>query len=317
MTANYDNLFSYVGVAKELTIVPNSIGMMNMYQLGATPGPHGGYGFYDVADFTGLNGGLGVGMNVDAYFKDTSSNANLTPAVAVSATTLGAANWTTGVDGVQSVVVHDGAGLLQIAGSFVAPGNFNLGGGTIAYDVGFYGFDQHALGTTVTAAFAAAPQTAPGYGFYSAPGNSDLLGNLTVQSLTSTGGPLVISQGGTFNGVVTATGLTMQHQLMYNTTPTISSGFGTGASVAASNGPAAFRVNVGTSNTGTGVVGLPTATTGWNCYANNITTKGVNQASVQQTASTTNSATFQNYTDIMGTHAMTDNDVLAISCFAY
>lgn len=101
------------------------------------------------------------------------------------------------------------------------------------------------------------------------------------------------------------------------TAPTVSSGFGTGASVTASNGTAAFRLGVGTSNTGTGVVALPTATTGWNCFATNITTKNTNQATVLQTASTTASATFQNYTDVMATHAMTDNDVLAISCFAY
>jgi hypothetical protein len=107
------------------------------------------------------------------------------------------------------------------------------------------------------------------------------------------------------------------HLLISSTAPTVSSGFGTGASITANNGPAAFRLSVGTSNTGTGVVGLPTATTGWNCYATNITTKNTNQATVLQTASTTASATFQNYTDVMGTHAMTDNDVLAISCFAY
>jgi hypothetical protein len=102
------------------------------------------------------------------------------------------------------------------------------------------------------------------------------------------------------------------------TAPTVSSGFGTGAAVSANpNGPTAFRLGVGTSNTGTGVVALPAAKTGWNCYATDITTKSTLVAATLQTASTTASATFQNYTDVVGTHAWVDSDVLAISCFAY
>jgi len=98
--------------------------------------------------------------------------------------------------------------------------------------------------------------------------------------------------------------------------PTISSGFGTGAAIVANpNGTTAFRINVGTSNTGTGVIGLPVAKTGWNCTATNLTTKNTNQATVLQTVSTVSSATFQNYTDVMGTHAMTDSDILSLSCF--
>ena len=99
--------------------------------------------------------------------------------------------------------------------------------------------------------------------------------------------------------------------------PKISSGFGTGASVTANNGTSAFRINVGSSNTGNGVIGLPAASRGWNCFANDITTTSTAVSQTKQTASTKTSATLQNYTDTSGTGAWADRDVLAVSCFAY
>lgn len=99
--------------------------------------------------------------------------------------------------------------------------------------------------------------------------------------------------------------------------PTVASGFGTGAAVVAGGLPSSFRLGVGTSNTGTGVITLPAAKTGWNCTATNVTTKSTTQATVLQKADSTTSATLQNYTDIMGTAVMTDNDVLSVSCFPH
>lgn len=107
------------------------------------------------------------------------------------------------------------------------------------------------------------------------------------------------------------------HLVISGTAPTVSSGFGTSASITANNGSAAFRVGVGTSNTGTGVIGLPTATTGWNCQATDITTTNGTAFITKQTASTTTTATLQNYTDVGATGTWTDSDVLAVSCFAY
>jgi hypothetical protein len=55
--------------------------------------------------------------------------------------------------------------------------------------------------------------------------------------------------------------------LASSTPPTVSSGFGTSPSIVNSNGTAAFTVNVGTGGVATsGVLALPTATTGWNCF---------------------------------------------------
>lgn len=79
-------------------------------------------------------------------------------------------------------------------------------------------------------------------------------------------------------------------QLASNTPPTISSGFGTGPSVTASNGTWTFRINVGTGGTASsGVIGLPAATTGWNCQVTDITTNSASVFITKQTASTTTS----------------------------
>jgi hypothetical protein len=96
--------------------------------------------------------------------------------------------------------------------------------------------------------------------------------------------------------------------LIARTAPTISSGFGTSPSIVNSNGPSAFTLNVGTGGAATsGVVGLPTATTGWSCFANDRT----NNTVTRQTATTTTSATFT------AAAAWAASDILNISCFGY
>lgn len=98
--------------------------------------------------------------------------------------------------------------------------------------------------------------------------------------------------------------------------PTISSGFGSSPSVTAGTA-SAFRVNVGTGGTAqNGVVALPTAATGWNCTARDITTNAT--FVTDQTASTTATATFQNYSRTTGLAiAWTASDILAISCTGF
>jgi hypothetical protein len=149
--------------------------------------------------------------------------------------------------------------------------------------------------------------------------------DLSAQQVNFANGGYVTSAGnakfgGTLeaaNNIFVDTGLFTNHMLISRSAPTISSGFGSGASVTTNNGPAAFLIDVGTSNTGTGVIGLPPATTGWSCDANDITTTNANQLVTKQTASSTTSATLQNYTDAAATHAWTDSDVLSVHCFAY
>lgn len=93
-------------------------------------------------------------------------------------------------------------------------------------------------------------------------------------------------------------------------TPTISSGFGTSPSVTNSNGSAAFTINVGTGGTAnSGVIGLPTASNGWVCYCQDITTPGANMT--RMTASTTTSCTVSNVAMSTGSAAAwTASDIL-------
>lgn len=107
--------------------------------------------------------------------------------------------------------------------------------------------------------------------------------------------------------------------LISGTAPTISSGFGStpSASITANNGTAAFLVNVGGGGVATsGVIGLPTAATGWVVYCDDMTTPGVNET--KQTATATNTATVTNYnTTTGGAAAWGAQDILRCIAMAY
>src|SRR5208283_4727707 len=106
------------------------------------------------------------------------------------------------------------------------------------------------------------------------------------------------------------------NSLIINTAPTITSGFNTsGQSISASNGTAAFNVTIGTGAAqNTGVLAMPTATTGWTCFANNLNRADL----IQQTATGTASVTLTNYGLTIGTPVnWTNSDVIHVSCFAY
>jgi hypothetical protein len=114
------------------------------------------------------------------------------------------------------------------------------------------------------------------------------------------------------------TTLTETNLLVSNAAPTISSGFGTGASIASNNGTAAFTINVGTGGAATtGVIGLPTAANGWNCYATDITTNSTTDSQTKQTASSTTTATIGEFSDVAVASAWVASNILHVSCFAY
>ena len=108
--------------------------------------------------------------------------------------------------------------------------------------------------------------------------------------------------------------------MVSSTAPTVTSA-GTSPSITASNGTAAFIVNVGTGGTATDIVlAMPTANAGWICHANNITATAANRAdqAVRQTASTTTSVTLQNQTVSTGAAlAFTASDLVRCQCTAY
>ncbi len=107
--------------------------------------------------------------------------------------------------------------------------------------------------------------------------------------------------------------------ILYSTTaPTVASGFGSGASIPANNGTAAFTVNVGTGGSASsGVITMPIATTGWICQ---VTPNGAPQAAaVTYSAPTsTTSITLTNYTLTTGIAlAWTASTVLDVHCTGY
>jgi hypothetical protein len=101
--------------------------------------------------------------------------------------------------------------------------------------------------------------------------------------------------------------------------PTISSGFGTSPSVPSNNGSSAFRINVGTGGTATtGVIAMPTATTGWNVFCSDITTQNATVARTQQIgAGTSTTVTIGNFTDLGAAGAWAASDILACTAFAF
>lgn len=103
-----------------------------------------------------------------------------------------------------------------------------------------------------------------------------------------------------------------------NRPPTIASGFGTGASITASNGFRSFQVKIGTDGTATtGVIGLPLAARGWNCSANDVTTHSATVSQTAQTASTTSSATLRSFSSAGVAGAWAAGDMLNVACQPY
>lgn len=102
------------------------------------------------------------------------------------------------------------------------------------------------------------------------------------------------------------------------TAPTIASGFGTSPSIVASNGTAAFVINVGTGGTAaSGVVAMPTASTGWLCSAfpASAPQAGVAMYSVSTSAS---SVTITNYTiSTASSVAWTSGNLISVQCRGY
>ena len=145
-------------------------------------------------------------------------------------------------------------------------------------------------------------------------GATTVTGIQGVAVSTPTGtGAVVLAVSPTITG-----GITLGSNLTFSASaPTISSGFGTSPSVTGGTATS-FEVNVGTGGTATsGVIGLPTATTGWNCSAQDITTTSATVYMTKQTASTISTATFGNFNTSGAAAAWVASDKLRINCVAY
>lgn len=133
----------------------------------------------------------------------------------------------------------------------------------------------------------------------------------TTSTVTIGGGSNAVNLTSTASGSVKFPNL-----LISGTAPTISSGFGTTPSVTHNNGTASFSINVGTGAAATsGVVGLPTASNGWSCYASDTGTTPTGQT--EPTASSTTTVTLTNFSRTTGVAiAWTASEIIQVSCFA-
>ena len=113
-----------------------------------------------------------------------------------------------------------------------------------------------------------------------------------------------------------ASSLSIGNNLVASTTlPTISSGFGTGPTVTASN-TFCFKIVVGTGGAANGTISLPTATNGWLAFAADVTSGS--SLFLQLTGSTATSVTFTSYSVTTGAAAnMSAGDVVLVNCIAY
>lgn len=143
----------------------------------------------------------------------------------------------------------------------------------------------------------------------------------TALSRNAAGIVQVGNTGANASGSAKMAGLLFTNLADSATAPTISSGFGSSPSIPANNGTAAFTVNVGTGGAASsGVIGMPTATTGWSCNVTNQTAVAANRGDQRtvQTASTATTITVQNQTISTGAALVwTASDVLVVQCRAY
>jgi hypothetical protein len=273
----------------------------------------------------GANGGSGNGFF--AVTGPTTSLKTFTFPDASATMLTSAATVTTaqGGTGIASYTIGD---LLQASGATTlsalaatSTGNALISGGVGTVSAwGKIGLTTHITGTL--------GPTNGGTGFASYTVGDLLYANSTTSLAPLTApaiGQVLISQGAATAPVWSATARVTNLNLGANlalsaTAPTISSGFGTTPSVT-SGTSAAFRVDVGTGGSATaGVIALPTAATGWNCFVENLTATAANAMDQRtvQTASTTATATIENQTVSTGAAlAWSASDILAVSCVAY
>ena len=130
---------------------------------------------------------------------------------------------------------------------------------------------------------------------------------------------LATSTGAAVAGTLSATGNisvgSTPKVIIGATPPTIASGFGTSPTITAFS-TAAFKVVVGTSPTGVGVLTFPTASTGWSCDVQNNTSNST--IVVGQTATTITSASFAAYSRTTGLAVnFNAGDVLTFTCMGF
>lgn len=199
-----------------------------------------------------------------------------------------------------------GSLLLQdiVARSFRATGG--IAGGNVAFQIDLAGNRLKFSSGGTTDYFSSDGATR-----ITAAGEFTVAGQTVLTGTVTTAG---VQVGAGSNIVLGAnSGIYMANVLMQRTAPTIVAG--AGASIVASNGTAAFRVDLGGAAQ-TGTITFPAATTGWVLIGMNITTPAANV--IGQTGTTTTTATFTNYVRTTGAAGnWTANDNATFIALAY
>lgn len=256
----------------------------------------------------------------------TASLTNVTNTASATSTTAPTSyleKWQVG--GVTKAAIRKGGEISAGAGTLLLPGiTFDDAGGN--YDTGFYqiansswgwgrggvyqwGIQANLITMKSTLNIGFAPDATPGSGL-------DTNWSRISSGISGFG---TGAQGSIAGGIQLASiGLSSGHISHSATAPTIASGFGSSPSIPANNGTAAFTVNVGTGGVASsGVITMPTATTGWACTAN--PTGAPQAAAVTDSAPTsTTSITLTNYTVSTGIAlAWPAGTVLEVICVGY
>lgn len=147
-------------------------------------------------------------------------------------------------------------------------------------------------------------------------------GATTTVTLPSTSSTMARTDAAqTFTGIQNvATQLNVNAKLMLSSTaPTIANGGGLGTVGAIVGAANAFDVTAGTGAASVFVITLPSASNGWVCNGNDVTTHSTAVSSVQQTVGTNNATTVTMgaYSDISALAAVGTADHIRISCLAY
>lgn len=226
----------------------------------------------------------------------------------ISGTVLGAVNWMNPVGDPQNYLC--------------------VGGCTKALAPIQVGTDLSVVGANGAIGFNIYPSTAPsGWSYLTSNYGSLLTQNYSTQSLhiygvnTGVAGAAAtlldvvdFKQNGetNFYGALRLSG----NVLISNVAPTIAAGFGTGATIATNNGTAAFSIDVGTTSAATGTINLPSATNGWNCTCNDITTFNTTQFMCRHMSTTINQVQIGNFSNVAVGAAWLNHDIVNVSCFA-
>jgi hypothetical protein len=140
------------------------------------------------------------------------------------------------------------------------------------------------------------------------PGATDTIVELT-QPQTLTNKTLTTPNVGTALKLASST-------VWLSTTPTITTGFGTGDAISQANGSEAWVDTVGSSPTSSATFAMPSVSNGWACYANDITTPG--SYVIRKSGGSTTTLILTSYSATAGTAtAPAASDKIEIACWGH